>query len=52
MNTKNLDLSKSKILVNSENLLSDVNLLAVQLKNKFQGNTNWCSMAIKSENLI
>ncbi|MBD1157118.1 hypothetical protein IDH10_03000 [Pelagibacterales bacterium SAG-MED20] len=36
MNTKNLDLSKSKILVNSENLLSDVNLLAVQLKNKFQ----------------
>ena len=36
MSRKNLELSKSKILVNSENLLNDVNLLAIQLKNKFR----------------
>ena len=36
MSRQNPELSKSKILVNSENLLNDVNLLAIQLKNKFQ----------------
>ena len=36
MNRKKLELSRSKILVNSENLLNDVNLLAIQLKNKFK----------------
>ena len=36
MSRKNLDLSKSKILVNSEDLLSDVSLLAIKLKNKYR----------------
>ena len=36
MSRKKLELSRSKILVDSENLLNDVNLLAIQLKNKFK----------------